>query len=93
VVCVLAHPQDDRGRAMANVEAATALLRTAGARADGRTAEGKPHEAILDAARGAHADLIVVGRRGLGGVERLLLGSTSERVSGFADCAVLIVRA
>ena len=92
VVCVLAHPQDDRARATANVEAATALLRAAGVRAEGRTAEGRPHEAILNVGREVHADLIVVGRRGLGGVERLLLGSTSERVAGFADCAVLIAR-
>jgi nucleotide-binding universal stress UspA family protein len=90
VVCVVA--QDDRARAAANVEAATALLRAAGVRAEGRTAEGKPHEAILAVGREAHADLIVVGRRGLGGVERLLLGSTSERVAGFADCPVLVAR-
>jgi nucleotide-binding universal stress UspA family protein len=90
VVCVA---QDDAARAAANVEAATIALRAAGVRADGRTAHGKPHEAILDVAREAHADLIVVGRRGLGQMERLLLGSTSERVAGFADCPVLIARA
>ncbi len=90
VVCVA---QDDTARAAANVDAATAVLRAAGVRADGRTAEGKPHEAILALGREVHADLIVVGRRGLGQVERLLLGSTSERVAGFADCPVLIARA
>jgi nucleotide-binding universal stress UspA family protein len=93
VVCVLAHPQDDRAQAIANVEAAIALLRSAGAQAQGRTVEGRPHEAILSVGREVHADLVVVGRRGVGGVERLLLGSTSERVSGFADCPVLIARA
>jgi nucleotide-binding universal stress UspA family protein len=92
VVGVIAHPQDDRGRATANVETATALLRARGVRAEGRTPEGKPHEAILAVAREVHADLIVVGRRGLGAMERLLLGSTSERVAGFTDCAVLIAR-
>jgi nucleotide-binding universal stress UspA family protein len=69
------------------------LLRSAGAQAQGRTVEGRPHEAILSVGREVHADLVVVGRRGVGGVERLLLGSTSERVSGFADCPVLIARA
>jgi hypothetical protein len=92
-VCVLAHPLDDRAKATANVEAALALLRSAGAQAQGRTAEGRPHEAILSVGRDVHADLLVVGRRGIGGVERLLLGSTSERVSGFADCPVLIAHA
>jgi nucleotide-binding universal stress UspA family protein len=90
VVGVLAHPQDDRSKTTANVEKAIALLSSAGVEADGRTAEGKPHEAILGVGRDAHADLIVVGRRGIGGIERLLLGSTSERVAGSADCPVLI---
>ena len=89
VVCVA---QDDAARATANVEAATASLLAAGVRADGRTPHGKPHEAILGVAREVRADLIVVGRRGLGQVERLFLGSTSERVAGFADCPVLIAR-
>ncbi len=93
VVCALAHPQDDRAKATANMEAAMAILRSSGVQAEGRTAEGAPHEAILGVARDVHADLIVVGRRGIGGVERLLLGSTSERVAGFADCPVLIARA
>src|SRR5205085_12601039 len=90
VVSILAHAQDDRAKANANVEAAMSLLNSAGVQAEGRTAEGKPHEAILAVARDVHADLIVVGRRGTGGVDRLLLGSTSERVAGFADCPVLI---
>ena len=93
VVCVLEHPQDDRAKAKANLDTATTLLRSAGARADARTAEGRPHEAILGAGRDVRADLIVVGRRGIGGIERLLLGSTSERVAGLAECPVLIARA
>jgi len=68
-------------------------LQSAGAQATGRIASGRPHEAILGVGREVGADLIVLGRRGLSGVERLLLGSTSERVAGNADCPVLIVRA
>lgn len=36
-------------------------------------------------------DLIVIGSRGLGSVEGFLLGSVSHKVSGIADCPVLLV--
>ena len=93
VVSVLAHPQEDKASASANVERALAALQEAGAQATGRIASGRLHEAILGVVREVRADLIVLGRRGMGGVERLLLGSTAERVAGHADCPVLIVHA
>ncbi|HBH01951.1 MAG TPA: universal stress protein UspA, partial [Candidatus Rokubacteria bacterium] len=43
-------------------------------------------------ARELDADLVVVGARGRGGIERLLLGSVSERVLRDARCPVLIVK-
>ncbi len=92
VVSVLAHPQEEAS-ASANVERALAALQDAGAQATGRIASGRLHEAILGVVREVRADLIVLGRRGMGGVERLLLGSTAERVAGHADCPVLIVHA
>lgn len=45
----------------------------------------------LEAAR-LHADLVVVGARGLGAVERLLLGSVSDRVVRESTVSVLVVR-
>jgi nucleotide-binding universal stress UspA family protein len=50
---------------------------------------GGPASALLDAAAGA--DLAVVGRRGLGGFGRLLLGSASEHVARHAECPVVVV--
>ena len=47
-------------------------------------------EALLDAA--AHADLLVVGSRGLGGFKRLLLGSVSQQCVQHATCPVVVVR-
>ena len=44
---------------------------------------------LLDAAGGA--DLVVVGRRGMGGFGRLLLGSVSENVARHARCPVVVV--
>lgn len=93
VVSVSAPSQEDKSRASAIVERALTTLQGAGARATSRIASGNPHEAILGVKREVGADLIVLGRRGIGGVERLLLGSTSERVAGYADCPVLIVQA
>jgi nucleotide-binding universal stress UspA family protein len=53
------------------------------------TVSGQPAEAILD--QGADAELIVVGRRGLGGFKSLLLGSVSQQVVHHAGCPVVVV--
>jgi nucleotide-binding universal stress UspA family protein len=53
---------------------------------------GKPVEELLDVARSVGADLIIVGSRGLTGVERLVLGSVSERVVREAGCTVQVAR-
>ena len=52
---------------------------------------GDPADALLDLAEAIHADLIVVGSRGMGGVKRFLLGSVPNNVSHHAKCNVLIV--
>lgn len=53
---------------------------------------GKPYEAVINAAKEKRADLIIVGSHGRTGIERLLMGSVTERVIGLADCAVLVVK-
>ena len=55
--------------------------------------QGHPAEVIIDVANQEHADLIVVGSRGLTGIKRYLLGSVSSKVSEHAPCNVMIVRA
>ena len=55
--------------------------------------EGEPAEVIINIANQEHADLIVVGSRGLTGIQRYLLGSVSTKVSEHAHCSVMIVRA
>jgi nucleotide-binding universal stress UspA family protein len=54
--------------------------------------DGDPAEAILEVAQEQKADLIVVGNRGLTGIERFLLGSVSSKLSHHASCSVMIVR-
>ena len=52
---------------------------------------GSSADQILECAEDWGADLIVMGRRGLGGISSLILGSTSQRVSHMAKCACLTV--
>ncbi len=52
---------------------------------------GDPGREIIAAARAIHADLVVVGSRGRGGMRGLLLGSVSRRVAATAPCSVLVV--
>jgi nucleotide-binding universal stress UspA family protein len=51
---------------------------------------GSPAAEILKIAE--RADLVVVGARGLGPIDRLFLGSVSERVLQHARCSVLVVK-
>jgi nucleotide-binding universal stress UspA family protein len=53
---------------------------------------GRPASAILEEAREWNADLVVVGHRGLGPMETILLGSVSAEVVDHAPCPVLVVR-
>jgi nucleotide-binding universal stress UspA family protein len=53
---------------------------------------GRPAGEILDLAKEIGADLIFIGCHGKVGFERLLLGSTSERVVREARCPVMVVR-
>jgi len=54
-------------------------------------AAGDPASMLIRAAKGEHADAIVVGRRGCGQLEGLLLGSVSQKLSCLAPCAVVVV--
>jgi nucleotide-binding universal stress UspA family protein len=53
--------------------------------------KGDPAAIMLEAARAAGAELIVIGRRGRDFAARALLGSVAERVVNQAPCDVLIV--
>jgi nucleotide-binding universal stress UspA family protein len=54
---------------------------------------GKAAPEILALAHEVGADLIIVGSHGMTGVERLLLGSTSEQIVRDAGCTVEVARA
>jgi len=58
----------------------------------GELLQDHPAEAILSLVDQEHADLVVMGSRGLSTTTRLLLGSVSDAVIHHAHVAVLVVR-
>ena len=52
---------------------------------------GNPARVLIKIAEREHADAIVVGRRGRGQLEGLLLGSVSQKLSCLAPCTIIIV--
>jgi len=57
-----------------------------------RVAVGHPAEQIVREAEDAHADMIVMGRRGMTRATRWILGSVSQRVMAYAHCPVTVVK-
>ena len=53
--------------------------------------EGEAYEAINTLAQNSNVDLIVMGSHGKKGLQRLLMGSVTERTIGYAACPVLVV--
>lgn len=75
------------------VEAATERLATIGVRTVGVVQNGSDAvDAILRVAQDRHADLVVVGSRGLGLVGSLALGSTARTLAILSPVPVLVVR-
>jgi nucleotide-binding universal stress UspA family protein len=54
---------------------------------------GKPADEILALAKEVGADLIVIGTKGLTGVEHFVIGSVAEKIVRQAGCAVIVARA
>ena len=75
-----------------NINDLLVIARQEGVKAEGLVIGGRSYEAIVENAREKRVDLIVMGSHGRTGLERLLMGSVTERVVGNADCAVLIVK-
>ena len=71
---------------------AAAVLGGTGRPVEQLVSEGDPAREIVRIAEDRDVDLVVVGARGLGTLERLLLGSVSEAVLHHAGRPVLIVR-
>jgi nucleotide-binding universal stress UspA family protein len=55
------------------------------------TTHRSPAHAIIEAAQEAHVEAIVVGTRGLGGLQGALLGSVARELLHFAHVPVIVV--
>lgn len=76
--------EDSLSEARRIAEAEGALIKTV-------CEEGEPYQRIIDLADAENCELIVMGRRGLGRIERALMGSVTARVIGHSRRDVLVV--
>ena len=72
------------------VDKTSARLEGQGIQVVTHVCEGEPAEVLMTIATEEHAQMIVVGNRGMAGARRVL-GSVPNRVSHHARCGVLIV--
>ena len=84
-------PVVPRNEALEAVAVASVKARAAGASLDTMLREGRPWEAILEAAQAVGADMIVMGTHGRHGLVRALLGSVTEKVVRTSAVPVLVV--
>ena len=87
-------PSDEQVRAAGEkiLTAAKESVTAAGGQVSGtELRRGEPADEIVAYAQSEGVDCIVTGRRGLGNLMGLVLGSTSQRIAHIAPCAVLSV--
>ena len=70
------------------------LARTVGGgvQAEAIVISGRPWQGVVDHAKEAETDLIVVSTHGYTGLKHVLLGSVTEKIVRHAPCPVLVVR-
>ncbi|HJV94938.1 MAG TPA: universal stress protein, partial [Albitalea sp.] len=86
------HSDERKREAHQIVNRLVSFLKQEGVEVEGKIPNGRADEMILQTANEKNADLIIMGSRGRTGLERVLLGSTSERVIDQTRCAVLVVK-
>lgn len=79
----------DLEKALAEAEA---CLVTPDRQVEHQLLRGRPADAVIDDAHRFGPDLIVVGSRGHGTLESMVLGSTSAEIVDHAPCPVLVAR-
>jgi nucleotide-binding universal stress UspA family protein len=86
-------PLDPKVRELARdrLDAFVALSRVEGVKTRMSVVEGEPAASILETAKSEHTSLICLGTHGRSGLERLMLGSVTEKVMRKATCPVLTV--
>ena len=54
--------------------------------------EGKAYEAVLEVVEEKEGDVIFMGSHGRTGLKKLIMGSVTEKVIGYAQCPVMVVK-
>jgi nucleotide-binding universal stress UspA family protein len=67
------------------------LLLDAGMKARGIVVRGDAADAILETIEQESVDMVVIGRRNIGSVRGVVMGSVSERIIRYAEVPVLVV--
>jgi nucleotide-binding universal stress UspA family protein len=83
---------EENARVKEAVERASNKLRRIGLNVTSVVKKGDPKSLLCDEAEAIDADCIFVGARGMGRIERMLLGSVSSAVASRAHCSVEVIR-
>lgn len=78
--------------AAANIKEAAEMAQKEGVPIETMTPTGRSFNVIVETAGGRGVDLIVMGTYGKTGLNKILMGSSTERVIGLAGCGVLVVK-
>jgi len=87
------HSRERRQEAQTALDRVLLAMTRLGVSVDSLLAEGRPEQAIVANAEKTNADLIIMGSHGRTGLDRILMGSVSERVLNQSSCPVLVTRA
>lgn len=92
IVLSVAKKDENLPMAKASVDMVKGVAEREGITVEVLTPKGEPYEVIVNTAEQKKAGLIVVGSHGRTGLEKLLMGSVTERVIGHTKCPVLVVK-
>lgn len=83
---------EDRLKTVLSDALERAKKKSLSSRTSTRLLKGQPADKIVETASEGGVDVIILGSRGLGSIEEIVLGSVSNRVADKATCTVLIVK-
>jgi nucleotide-binding universal stress UspA family protein len=86
---MMADARDRAEESLAALDADREAAERAGCRVNVRAVEGDAGHTLVTESKGA--SMLVVGRRGLGAIRRLVLGSVGRYIVAHADCPVVVV--
>lgn len=84
--------EEDVKRGNDLLESAVSMAKNTLRDVEGVLRDGQPADEVLKLAEEESADVVVVGRRGISGIERFLLGGVSSAVVNHSKCDVLVVK-